>query len=406
MTLEADLKSPVGRRRFIRLFLGAGAALPLAAACQSAPPAAPAQPAAAPTSAPAAKPAEAPKPAASAEAAKPAGPPQPAAAAPAASPAVAKPSGPITTVKVTSSNNMTSVPFFVAVEKGFWLKRGLDVKLTTFGTGAEIVKSIQAKEADYITNAFANFLPAVDQGLPFTVLGMSFGDATQKYRDTAFAIVATKDSGIKKIEDLAGKRVGVLASGTPDEYLRAALSRAKISPDSVQIMNVAPERTVAAFQTNQIDASSSLEPYGTLVMDKVPGTYLVQRGGGYISYGAFFITRPDVVVSQPDVVQRMVEGWLETCWWTRQNLDQAAEITTRWAPGLELDTAKKSIRFVPFDPRVSSLVLDMVAEQKKLLLENKKIKGDIDIEKIMSLSFLKKSLAEHPEWVADLPPAP
>ena len=65
--------------------------------------------------------------------------------------------------------------------------------------------------------------------------------------------------------------------------------------------------------------------------------------------------------------------------------------------------AKKSIRHMSFDPRMSGLNLDMVAEQKKALLENKKIKGDIDVEKLMNLGYLKKTLEQHPELVADLP---
>ncbi len=59
---------------------------------------------------------------------------------------VASGPGPVS-ITLATVNNMNHVPQFVAVEKGFYVKHGVDVKLKVLNSGAEVTRALQAGEA-------------------------------------------------------------------------------------------------------------------------------------------------------------------------------------------------------------------------------------------------------------------
>src|SRR5574341_1881838 len=69
------------------------------------------------------------------------------------------------TVILGATNNISSVVAFVGVEKGLFLKHGLDVKVKVFSTGQEMVKALQAGEINANPAAVSNFPVAMERGL-------------------------------------------------------------------------------------------------------------------------------------------------------------------------------------------------------------------------------------------------
>src|SRR2546422_10045416 len=55
-----------------------------------------------------------------------------------------------TTVTAAIGSNMNHVPSFVGVEKGIFLKHGVDVKLKILSTGQEMSKALQAGAAQLV----------------------------------------------------------------------------------------------------------------------------------------------------------------------------------------------------------------------------------------------------------------
>src|SRR3989442_15937470 len=69
-----------------------------------------------------------------------------------------------TTVTAAIGSNMNHVPSFVGVEKGIFLKHGVDVKLKILSTGQEMSKALQAGEAQPVGAAVFNFPLALRPG--------------------------------------------------------------------------------------------------------------------------------------------------------------------------------------------------------------------------------------------------
>src|SRR3990170_1537584 len=104
-------------------------------------------------------------------------------------------------------NNMNHVPSFVGVEKGIFLKHGVDLKLKVLSTGQEMTKAVQAGEAQFLGSAYSNFPIGVERGFKGKGIVGLLGDRTGKYWDETVSIVTRKGTGITKIQDLAGKKV-------------------------------------------------------------------------------------------------------------------------------------------------------------------------------------------------------
>jgi sulfonate transport system substrate-binding protein len=243
-------------------------------------------------------------------------------------------------------NSMNHVPSFVGVEKGIFLKHGIDLKLKVLGTGQEMSKALQAGEVQIIGSAFSNYPVAVERGMAAKgVVGM-LGDRTSRYSDAPISVWTRKGTGITKIEDLAGRKVGLPVGGTSDEYLAVLLVKKGVPRDKVTFLNVPPGNLLATLQNGSIDAASVWEPIGSLIQAKIPDAVLLARGGGHISYFINMAVRTDVIDKSPELVERYVIGVAEASQYTRKNPDEAAEIATRWVSGLDPAVAKQALRHV------------------------------------------------------------
>src|SRR5262245_28455119 len=97
-----------------------------------------------------------------------------------------------TVLNAAVGSNVNHVPSFVGVEKGIFLKHGIDLKLKLLNTGQEMSKALQAGEVEIIGSAYSNFPVAVERGMAAKgVVGLT-GDRTSKYSDQAIAILTRK----------------------------------------------------------------------------------------------------------------------------------------------------------------------------------------------------------------------
>ncbi|HEY7363045.1 MAG TPA: ABC transporter substrate-binding protein [Methylomirabilota bacterium] len=302
--------------------------------------------------------------------------------------------------------NMNHVPSFVGVEKGIFLKHGIDMKLKVLNTGQEMSKALQAGEVQVIGSAYSNFPVAVERGMAARGVVGLMGDRTSRYSDSPISIWTRKATGITKVEDLAGRKLGTPVGGTADEYLGVVLKKKGIAREKISVLNVPPGNLVSALQGGGVDAVACWEPFGSLVQARVPDAVLVSRGGGNIGYYINMAVRNEVIDQKPDLVERYVIAMAEASQYTRQHLDEAAEIATRWVAGLDAAVAKQAIRHMVFDPRITSHTVAAWEENVRILIEQKKLKSALPWQQGIELRFVEKVTKSHPQLFSDLKPVP
>jgi ABC-type nitrate/sulfonate/bicarbonate transport system substrate-binding protein len=302
-------------------------------------------------------------------------------------------------------SNMNHVPSFVGVEKGIFLKHGVDLKLKVLSTGQEMAKALQAGEVQIIGSAYSNYPLAVERGMAARGVVGLMGDRSGRYWDQSVTIWTRKGTGIAKVEDLAGRKLGTPVGGTADEYLGVVLKKAGVPREKVQVLNVPPGNILSALQGGSVEAVACWEPFGSQIEAKVPDAVLVSRGGGHIGYFINMAVRDDVIEKSPDVVERYVIGVAEATWYTRKNPGEAAEISTRWIPGLDAAVARKALAHMVFDARITPHTRAAWDENVQILLEQKKLKAAVPQSKGLELRFIDKVMKSHPQFFADLKPA-
>jgi ABC-type nitrate/sulfonate/bicarbonate transport system substrate-binding protein len=308
------------------------------------------------------------------------------------------------TVNVVFGNNLIGVPWFVGVDKGIWVKRGLDVRAKQLVQGSDQVNALQAKEADFGYQVNGALLPALEQGLQVIVIASAVGDATRNFADDAFTLIGGPK--VKTIADVKGKKVGMVAQGTSPPFLRSILSKNGMTYDQVEIINVPQANHPQALATGQIDALVTIEPYGVMALDATKDSTLLVRGGGNVSFAGTMVTRPDVIAADPDTVQKMVDGFAEAAAFVRQNPNEAVAVASRWISGLDQNATQRAIKYMYYDPRVSTFTKEGLEADMKALLDARTLKAPIDLAKYMNLTYINKTIETHPEFFSDLKPAP
>ena len=302
-------------------------------------------------------------------------------------------------------DNMNHVPSFVGVEKGIFLKHGVDLKLKVLSTGQQMSNALQAGEVQIIGSAYSNYPLAVERGMAARGVVGLMGDRSGKYWDQSVTIWTRKGTGITKIGELVGRKLGTPVVGTADEYLGVVLQKRGIPRENLQVLNVPPGNILSALQGGSVDAVACWEPFGSQIEAKVPDAVLLSRGGGNIGYFINMAVLNQVIEKQPDLVEKYVIGMAEATWYTRKNPDEAAEISTRWIPGLDAAVAKKALANMVFDARITPLTVAAWEENVKILLEQKKLKSAIPWQQGLELRFIEKVMKTYPQFFADLKPA-
>ena len=316
----------------------------------------------------------------------------------------------IPVVDTVIGNNFGHLPMFVGVEKGFFKKHGVDVRLKVVNTGTDMVNAMQKREVQAGDMSVTTFLKARHGGDPFRVIGIIQSDGTRANADEPLAIVARKGSGIRpgNIEDLKGKRIGLAQAQTSDEYLKMVLARRGMKYEDVTITNImAPPSLAPALSDGKVDAVVSWEPFNTIVLDRVAESYTVLRGGGHLSYIMVITAHEPTIQASPQVIRGLVAGLAQASQYTRKNRDEAVEIFAKWVPGLDLAVGKKAIQHISYDPRVSAPVMQAFEAAEDDVLKNT-LKGAqrLDVPAQFSASFIADVQRTHPEYFSDLPPLP
>jgi len=120
-------------------------------------------------------------------------------------------------LKIGYGGGLCEAPLHMAYELGFFKEEGLDVELIKIPSGSNAYDAITAGNIDACFALLASIIQPLSNGLPAKITtGLHTGcDVT----------LVKADSGIKKPEDLRGKKVGIPSmTGSPTIYTKRVLA--------------------------------------------------------------------------------------------------------------------------------------------------------------------------------------
>jgi sulfonate transport system substrate-binding protein len=298
----------------------------------------------------------------------------------------------------------------IALERGFFEKYGLDVTIARpYATGVDALNALQAGESE-IVQVGVPMIGAVLRGMDLVALGNYSGSATKLGSDATMALIARADSGITKgdLKTLKGKRIAASFGTINHLYILALLEKGGLTPNDVTLVNTPPPDMTVALLARGIDAFSAWDPWPIVALKDVPGAIEVIRGGDVIAYLGYNVALRSWVAKNGASIEKFLAAVSEADQWMRANPKAAAQVATRWIPGLKADVAEAAMAFniQQNDRRLSANNFRALWSAQDRLARLGILKSTFDVNKHIDPSFMLKVMANHPKLFADLPPIP
>jgi sulfonate transport system substrate-binding protein len=161
-------------------------------------------------------------------------------------------------VRLGYQYSLWGAPAVVALQLDLFKKHGVEVDAKRFGAGEDARNALVANSLDVATVG----------GTPFVVgaaIGKMNAIATVAYTGRTGCIEVKKDSGIKSLEGLKGKKIGSRTGSTIDSVFRHKILPAHHLQDSdFQMVNVDFKDQAAVLAGGSIDAFAGVEPFCAL----------------------------------------------------------------------------------------------------------------------------------------------
>jgi NitT/TauT family transport system substrate-binding protein len=288
-------------------------------------------------------------------------------------------------------------PWFVAAEKGFYAKRGLNVTIQA-GTGsADTVKAIAAGLADF---GYAD--------LTTTIVARSRGSQVQAVAQLGYVattILWREETPIKALKDLEGKSLAI-SPGQAQWYLLPAFSRINnIDFKSIKIQETAPALQPAALVAKKVDFISMFRASNDEVADlaaakqgmKLKRVYL--KDNGLDIYGSSLIVKEDDIKRRPGLIRAYVEGTMEGLRYVREHQDEALAILLKQKPELDrelmrvqLKNAVEEIFFPPesLESGLGYMKPDIMDKTVKITNEFFDVGRKVAVDEVYTNQFVKK----------------
>jgi sulfonate transport system substrate-binding protein len=316
----------------------------------------------------------------------------------------------LTKMKAGMVTGIDQIGLPIALERGFFEKWGLDVDIARpYATGVEALNALQAGESNLV-QVGVPMIGAVARGMDLVALGNFSGNATSRGSDATLALVARADAGIERgnLASLKGKKIATSFGTINHLYILALLEKGGLTPTDVTLVNTPPPDMTVALLAKGIDAFVGWDPWPIIALKDVPGTIEIIRGGNVISYVGFNVgLRPWVAANGP-TIEKFLAAVSEADQWMRKNPKPAAQVATRWIPGLKQDIAEAAMEFniQQADRRLSANNYRAMWAAVDRLHRLGFLKESFDVNKHFEPKHILKVMQDHPALFADLPPIP
>ena len=283
--------------------------------------------------------------------------------------------------------NVQFAPLYVAIEKGYFAKEGINLTLDySFETDA--VALLGANELQFAIASGEQVLLARNQDLPVVYVAVWY----QKY---PVAVASKSGKGLLKPEDLRGKVIGVLVlSGASYIGLRAILEAGGLSEDDVSL-GVIGFSQVEMLATDRVDAAVVYVANEPVVLEGQGYPTDLIRVDDYLTLVSNgLVTNEKTLAEEPELVKSMIRALLHGMSDVIADPDEAYRISTKYVETLAQadETVQKQVlaRSIELWQGASLGKSDPVAWNNMLsiLVKMGMVPGDQDVTRAFTNDFL------------------
>ncbi|MFT8342914.1 ABC transporter substrate-binding protein [Clostridium beijerinckii] len=234
---------------------------------------------------------------------------------------------------------------YAAEEQGYFKEAGLKVNLITPAGTDDGIKLVAAGKADLAISYPKQIILARGENIPIKSVGAIV-------RSSLNQLMVRKDSGVKTLKDLEGKKVGYASFDIDKETVKAMVAQAGGDPSKVEFVDVGYD-LMPGIETKQVDAIIGgyinhekilLEKKGIELETFAPADFGVPN-----NYELAFVASDDAIKNNNDTIQAFLGAAKKGFEYTQKNPDKALDLILKAQNEsfpLDEETEKKSLEIL------------------------------------------------------------
>ncbi|GLY65373.1 ABC transporter substrate-binding protein [Amycolatopsis taiwanensis] len=252
-------------------------------------------------------------------------------------------------IMVGGLNKQIYLPFMLAQRLGFYQQQGLNVTLQDEGAGVDATTNMIAGKVDGVGGFY-------DHTIAMQGLGQSLESVVSMLTTPAEVELCRNEvkDQIHSPADWADRNLGVTDLGSSTDFLTQYLAQKNgVDPAKIHRVGVQSGNTlIGALQHGNVDCAMTTEPTVStllatgsayILLDMRTAAATVQQLGGEYPATSLYMTT-SYVDSHPDVVQKLVNAYVETLKWiqTHNGTEVADQMPADYYAGSGKDAYAKA----------------------------------------------------------------
>ena len=256
----------------------------------------------------------------------------------------------------------------VADRMGYWKAEGLNYNVQYFKQGKLMRNAVIQNNLDVGTTGFSPYVTALAKGAKVTGIAVTTDLCGQQH------IMVPKDSPIKSIKELKGKRFATLIGTSVDLAFRTAvMPRHGLAEKDLKWLNIVTTDRVAALVSGNADAAIVGDPQAEIALQKG----LVKTLEDFCPYDRprmMHIGNPGTLKANPDQYVKYFKGWLKAMKLLKDDPEKFAkiyhealmEVGDKTEYPIVLAVLKRLTTTPEFNDEIRKNLTEIAAMQKKM----------------------------------------
>jgi ABC-type nitrate/sulfonate/bicarbonate transport system substrate-binding protein len=297
------------------------------------------------------------------------------------------------TVQLSWFHTVEFAGFYVADQKGYYAEENLQVNLVQGGFEVSTIDEVLEGQADFGIAGGDQLLIVRSENAPLQAVMTIF-------RQSPVALMALEDSGIRKPEDLAGKRVGIFSPNMNDvndiQFL-AMLRNVDVDLDDITTVLI-QDYSVGSLTSGTMDVYNGFATNEAVdaEMRGIDLNLIFPSDYGVLVYANALFTDEELLRQQPELVERFVRATIRGYEDALANPEEAAEMTLRYDPELDLEFQQASMNAeIPLidtgDAPIGTMDAAVWSSTQEILLNQRLLEKVVDLETVYTNEFIENA---------------
>jgi NitT/TauT family transport system substrate-binding protein len=301
-----------------------------------------------------------------------------------------RPAAALATVRQGYQTNLWGMPTYYLLRSGLLEKHGIAAEEFAVPSGNLTMQQMVARQVDLGTYAGPSF-----------VLGNARGGlvaiAEIERAGRSVRIMARKDLGISKIEQLKGLKVAnQTGSSVGDIFVATIAPGAGLKKGDYQEIRMDVNNMVSAMAAKTVDAMVNVEPYNAIAeADGLATTILDYSSVDPLP--VLMAATPDFLAKSPDTAVAYLKAWLEVAGDFKNNPTKVADgifsFYTSKGYTMAADTFRKALATIEVNPQFPADLHTYLEKQAEILINEKKITAAPDWSTVLRPEFMQRAKA-------------